>query len=157
MALLLTSPVIEPNGNFPPDYTCNGRNVNPPLRISGVPDGAATLVLIFDDPDAAKEPAGSGKTFDHWIIYNIPAVDQNIAEASIPTGGQFGKNSLSKGEYIGPCPPTFRHEYHFHLLALDSSLELTNLPTKSMVEQAIGGHVIEKAELIAYYQQPVGK
>lgn len=154
MALRLTSPVITNGDAFPVDYTCNGRGVSPPLKIEGVPGEAKSLVLIFDDPDAAKEPAGRGITFDHWLVYNIPAQDQEIAEASAPSGAQFGKNSAGRGDYMGPCPHTFRHKYFFRLLALDCRLDLTDLPTKVQIEQTAKDHVLDKTELTSYYEQP---
>lgn len=95
MALKLTSPKFINGGVFPSTFTCNGKNVSPPLVISGVPKKAKTLVLIFDDPDAAKEPAGDGTTFDHWIVYNIPAVDQDVLENSIPKGEIWAKIALA--------------------------------------------------------------
>lgn len=153
MALQLTSPVLTQGGMFPAKYTCNGENVNPPLKISGVPTGAKSLVLLFDDPDAAKEPAGIGKTYDHWIVYNLSTADQQIAEASRPIGAQFGKNSAGNDEYRGPCPPTFKHKYFFRLLALDTKLELGEMPDKAQVEEAARGHILEQAELTAFYEQ----
>ncbi|HUY85364.1 MAG TPA: YbhB/YbcL family Raf kinase inhibitor-like protein [Candidatus Dormibacteraeota bacterium] len=157
MALRLSSPAIEVNGQFPVDYTCNGRNVSPPLAISGVPAAARSLVLIFDDPDAAKEPAGRGRTFDHWVLYNIPSVDQEIPENSVPASAQAGQNGRGSSEYVGPCPPTFRHAYYFRLFALGRELELPELPTKAQVLQALEGNIIEENELVAYYEQPAKK
>lgn len=153
MALQITSPIMEDNGQFPADFTCNGRNVSPPLAISGVPEGAQSLVLIFDDPDAAKEPAGRGLTFDHWVLYDIPAADQEIPENSVPVGARPGKNSRGATEYTGPCPPTFRHAYHFYLFALDGKLDLPEAPSKDQILQASEGHVLEQAQLVAYYEQ----
>jgi Raf kinase inhibitor-like YbhB/YbcL family protein len=150
----LLSPVIPAGGSFPIDYTCNGKNVNPPLGIVDVPKAAKSLVLIFDDPDAAKEPAGRGQTFDHWVMFNLSPVDQDLPENSTPREAQFGKNSMGKSEYIGPCPPTFKHAYYFRLYALDSRLDLEGMPTKVQVLQAAQGHIIEEAELLSYYEQP---
>lgn len=157
MSLQITSPVMENNGQFPADYTCNGRNVSPPLVISGVPAGSGSLVLLFDDPDAAKEPAGRGVTFDHWVLYNIPAVDQEIPENSVPAGAQAGVNGRGAAEYTGPCPPTFRHAYYFRLFAIDTMLDLPPQPAKEEVLQALEGHVIDKTGLVAYYEQPAKK
>ncbi len=39
MSLTLTSPVFEHNSLIPSKYTCDGEDVSPELRISGVPDG----------------------------------------------------------------------------------------------------------------------
>lgn len=153
MALKLSSPAFTDSGDFPADFTCNGRNVSPPLAISGVPQSASSLVLLFDDPDAAKEPAGNGSTFDHWVAYNMPANDQEITEDTIPKESELGKNSMGSSKYIGPCPPTFRHEYIFRLIALDKNLDFTNQPTKSEVEVAMRGHIIEETKLVSYYEQ----
>jgi Raf kinase inhibitor-like YbhB/YbcL family protein len=153
MALQLTSAKFNNDGNFPVDYSCNGRNVNPPLKISGVSKDAVSLVLIFDDPDAASEPAGNGQTFDHWIVYNLPAVDQEIAEDTVPINSKLGQNSLGDERYTGPCPPTFRHKYFFRLMELDCRLNFPTVPTKAEIETAVVGHIIEKTDLISYYAQ----
>lgn len=154
MGIQLTSPAFVGGGNFPIDFTCNGRNVSPPLTISNVPEGVVSLVLIFNDPDAAKEPAGNGTTFDHWIVFNISPTDQKISEDSTPGGGELGKNSRGTATYIGPCPPTFRHQYVFHLLALDCKLKLSKQPTKVEVQEATKGHIVDEARLVSYYKQP---
>src|SRR3990167_4141808 len=152
MSLELTSSVMSNGGEFPKDYTCNGRNVSLPLEISGVPIGAQSLVLIFDDPDAAKEPAGFGRTYDHWILYNIPPIDQKIPENTIPEGAKFAINSSGGTNYVGPCQPTLRHRYSFRLYALGSVLEINN-PTKEQIVQAMQGQIIEQTELYSYYEQ----
>jgi len=154
MALKLSSTVFTNGGDFPNDFTCNGRNISPPLAISGVPQNSSSLVLIFDDPDAAKEPAGNGSTFDHWVVYNMPTSMRDIIEDSVPNGSKLGKNSMGSSKYIGPCPPTFRHEYILRLFALDNKLNFTNQPTKSEVETAMQRHIIEETKLVSYYKQP---
>ncbi|HID17248.1 TPA: YbhB/YbcL family Raf kinase inhibitor-like protein, partial [Candidatus Bathyarchaeota archaeon] len=50
--LKVTSPAFENKGFIPKKYTCDGEDVNPPLNIEGIPEGAKSLVLIVDDPDA---------------------------------------------------------------------------------------------------------
>src|SRR5438309_392385 len=46
------SPAFENNHMIPRTYTCDGKNTNPPLLFSNVPDNAKSLALIVDDPDA---------------------------------------------------------------------------------------------------------
>lgn len=58
--LNVTSPVFEHKGPIPKKYTCQDMDVNPPLNIGALPEGAKSLVLIIDDPDAP------GGTFVHW-------------------------------------------------------------------------------------------
>ncbi|HEV2392844.1 MAG TPA: YbhB/YbcL family Raf kinase inhibitor-like protein, partial [Verrucomicrobiae bacterium] len=47
----LTSAEFTEGEAIPVKYTCEGKNVSPPLAWSGVPAGARSLALIADDPD----------------------------------------------------------------------------------------------------------
>ena len=62
----IESPVFGHNQSIPEKYTCDGQNINPALKISGVPENAKSLALIVDDPDATR-----GITWIHWVILNI--------------------------------------------------------------------------------------
>jgi len=145
MALTITSTAFENNKDFPSRYTCDGKDINPPLSIVGVPEGTQTLVLIVDDPDA---PVG---VWDHWVVWNIPAETTSIAEDSVP--GVQGKNSWGRNDYGGPCPPSGTHRYYFKLYALDTKLDLDTASDKKAVEAAMKGHVLEEAELMASYSK----
>lgn len=149
----ISSPVFEHNGNIPSKYTCQGDNLNPPLRIEEIPDDAKSLALICDDPDAATDPNGPGHTFDHWVLWNMPPTLQEIAEDSTPHTASTGVNSTGKNEYMGPCPPTGSHRYFFRLYALDNELELPTNSDAETVEDAVAGHVLARAELIGTYQK----
>ncbi len=48
----LRSPAFSDHASVPARYARDGENVSPPLEWSGVPDGAAELALICEDPDA---------------------------------------------------------------------------------------------------------
>jgi phosphatidylethanolamine-binding protein (PEBP) family uncharacterized protein len=67
----LNSTAFAPLGEIPRRHTCEGEDVAPPLRWSGVPDAAKSLVLIVDDPDA-PDPAAAKMTYVHRVLYNIP-------------------------------------------------------------------------------------
>jgi Phosphatidylethanolamine-binding protein len=56
MAMTLDSPAFQ-QGQIPSKYTCEGEDVSPPLAWEGVPNGAKSLVLIVDDPDAPDPKA----------------------------------------------------------------------------------------------------
>jgi Raf kinase inhibitor-like YbhB/YbcL family protein len=139
----LTSPAFEAGGVIPSKYTCDGRNISPPLHIEDIPDDAATLALIVDDPDA---PAG---TWDHWILFNIPATTTDIAEDSAP--GTQGVNDYKKSYYRGPCPPSGSHRYFFKLYALDTELDLKAGASNRALEKAMKNHVLAEAELMGRY------
>ena len=144
--LLIKSSAFEINTKIPSKYTCDGDDINPPLTFEGVPKEAKTLVLIVDDPDA---PRG---TFDHWVVWNIPAsiskIEENNASSRIE-----GLNGSGKAGYFGPCPPSGTHRYFFKVYALDTSLSLGAHSRKKDVEVAMEGHVLAKGELIGLYRR----
>ena len=143
--LSVMSPTFENNQLIPAKYTCDGDDVNPPLAIDGVPEGTKTLALIVDDPDA---PMG---TWDHWIVWNIPATASKIAENTVP--GTEGMNDFRRRSYGGPCPPSGTHRYFFKVYALDVKLDLSPTSRKRDVEKAMQGHVLAKGELVGLYRR----
>jgi Raf kinase inhibitor-like YbhB/YbcL family protein len=140
----LKSPAFENNNNIPKRFTCDGEGVNPPLEIENIPNGAKSLALIVDDPDA---PMG---TFVHWVVYDIPIVTK-IEENSVP--GKQGVNTMRGKNWVSPCPPSGTHRYIFKLYALDTELKLKDGADKRAVEKAMESHVLGKAELIGLYKR----
>lgn len=140
----LSSPDFHHEGNIPKKFTCQGADVNPRLKISNLPAGTKSLVLIVDDPDAPN------KIWVHWVVFNIPPIEE-IAENTIP--GKQGSNDFNRNNYGGPCPPSGVHRYFFKLYALDNALNLNEGVTKEEVEKAMRGHVLAYAELMGLYQK----
>jgi Raf kinase inhibitor-like YbhB/YbcL family protein len=155
MAMSLNSPAFEQNGHIPSKYTCEGEDISPPLAWNGVPNGAKSLVLIIDDPDA-PDPKAPKMVWVHWVLYNLApdtkGLPENAGKAGLPQGTLRGVNDFKKTEYGGPCPPIGRHRYFHKLYALDITLDLKR-PTKAQIEQAMKGHVLANAELIGTYQK----
>ncbi|MGZ3885113.1 MAG: YbhB/YbcL family Raf kinase inhibitor-like protein, partial [Mucilaginibacter sp.] len=114
--LNVTSMSFTNNGNIPSKFTCEGTQASPALNITGVPSGAKALALILHDPDAPM-PGG----FTHWVVWNI-ATDGNIPEDF--KGAEQGFNGAKKSGYIGMCPPSGTHHYHFKVYALDTRLTI---------------------------------
>ncbi|BAZ30670.1 phospholipid-binding protein, PBP family [Cylindrospermum sp. NIES-4074] len=110
----LASSVFEANSLIPAKYTCDGADISPPLIWDEVPTKTQSLALIVDDPDAP------GKTFVHWVVYDIPPTVRQLPE-QIPSTktpaniGVQGKNDFGKFGYGGPCPPSGTHRYFFQL------------------------------------------
>lgn len=145
--LKMTSPVFENNGNIPAKYTCDGKDVNPPLLIENVPANTKSLALITDDPDA---PRG---TWVHWVVWNIDPQTGEIKEASVPKNAKQGMNDFRKQDYGGPCPPSGTHRYFFKLYALDTVLNIGQDSTKADLEKAMKGHILEEVSLIGLYKR----
>lgn len=149
MALNIKSSAFENNGDIPSKYSCDGQNIIPPLSISGVDPEAESLVLIMDDPDAASVV---GRTFDHWVVFNIDPTTTEIEEGKSPDGIS-GNNGAGKPAYTGPCPPNGLHHYHFKLYSVDTELSLKEGAKKAEVEETMDGHVLQQAELIGLYNR----
>ena len=156
MALTLTSPDFEPNGEIPTRFTCEGEDVSPALAWSGTPEKARSLALIVDDPDA-PDPRAPKTTWVHWVLYNLPSaasgLPRKVGPQDLPPGTREGVNDWKRTGYGGPCPPIGRHRYFFKLYALDRELPDLGRPNKAKLEEAMEGHVLAKAELVGTYQK----
>lgn len=152
MEIQLTSSAFDQGKPIPEEYTCDGRNISPPLQWSNVPEGAQSLAMIVHDPDA---PRG---TFIHWIIYNIPPniteFTENVdKERVLPSGARQGLNDADKIGYTGPCPPSGTHRYFFRIYALDSTLDLEPGANMKQIEDAMRGKIIATGELMGTYKR----
>ncbi len=154
MDLTLKSLAFENGGVIPKKYTCDGENINPELRISGVSEEVQSLVLLIDDPDVPRA-VREEQMFDHWVLFNIPP-----GTAVVPEGGSVGvrgRNTRGEAAYTGPCPPPQfepkEHRYFFSLYALDARLPLEEGASKEAVKIAMKGHILNKAELIGRYSR----
>ncbi len=141
----LSSPEFEHNGHIPKKFTCQGDDISPALIVEDIPEGARTLALVVDDPDA---PMG---TWVHWVVYNISPAMSRIKEDSIP--GIQVMNNFGRIEYGGPCPPSGTHRYFFKVYALDTELSLKENSRKKDLEKAMEGRILGKAELIGLYKK----
>ena len=56
MRLTISSIAFAHNAETPSLYTCEGKDISPPLAWSGAPAGTKSLALIVDDPDAPDPP-----------------------------------------------------------------------------------------------------
>jgi Raf kinase inhibitor-like YbhB/YbcL family protein len=154
MTLQLTSTAFSYGNLIPALYTCDGRDVSPPLSWAGVPLGTKSLALLVYDPDA-PDPAAPKRTWVHWVLYNLPAEATGLQQGvvNLPAGTGEGVNDWHHTGYGGPCPPIGRHRYFFKLYALDTLLPDLGSPTRAGLEKAMQGHILGDAELIGTYQR----
>lgn len=144
----ITSTAFDDGKAIPIRYGCQGEGVNPPLALANVPGEAQALALVVDDPDAP------GGTFDHWVLWNLPATTREIPENWEPEPGvSVGANGAGKSSWYPPCPPSGTHHYHFKLYALDQKLNLAEGSSKGELEKAMQGHTVTQAELVGTYSK----
>jgi Raf kinase inhibitor-like YbhB/YbcL family protein len=143
----LTSTAFKSGESIPIEYTCDGADINPRLEVNNIPPGTKSLVLIFDDPDAA------GGTWNHWLVWNIPSDIRTIGLRSVPKGANVGVNDFGEFGYSGPCPPSGEHRYMFRIYALDKNLVLASSANRSELESAMDDHIIDKTGLMGRYKK----
>ena len=156
MSLIITSTAFAPDGTIPSLYTCEGKDLSPPLAWSGAAAATKSFALIVDDPDA-PDPAAPKMTWVHWVLYDIaPAASglpEGVQATALPPGTREGVNDWCRTGYGGPCPPIGRHRYFHKLYALDTVLPDLKRPNKAALEKAMQGHILAQAVLIGTYQK----
>jgi hypothetical protein len=142
----VTSPDFKNNMEMPVNSHFYKGNKRPSLLIKDLPPGVKSLAIIVDDPDAP------GKTWVHWIIWNLPVVNE-ISSDSLPSQAVEGLNDYGRIGYGGPAPPSGTHRYLFNVYALDTLLELDSSSStiKQDLIRAMKGHVIAEARLTGLF------
>ncbi len=152
MNIEISSTAFQHEGKIPSQYTCDGKDVSPPLTWEKGPVGTQSYVLISDDPDA---PIG---TWVHWVLYNIPPeiseLPENVPAVEILDNGAIhGVTDFGRIGYGGPCPPSGTHRYFFKIYALDTVLSLSSRSSKRDVEGAMQGHILAEGKFMGNYKR----
>jgi hypothetical protein len=144
--LTVTSTAFKNYGELPVKYSCKGSQVNPPLQVTNIPQGTASLALVMFDPHATAQ-----KSTTYWVMWNldttgvIPEAFTTDYESQNPINKQYG--------YQAVCPLNGTHYYHFRVYALDTKMLLGKRTTKETLENAMSGHILAKGELIGEFNQ----
>ncbi len=145
--ITITSSAFQNGEAIPQEFSCDGENLSPDLAWSDLPQGAKSLALIVDDPDA---PIG---TFTHWVVYNLDPGLTSLPQGS-PSAGTLGRNSYGRLGYDGPCPPRGQnHRYFFKLYALDLPPDLTTSLNSAGLQKAMQGHILGQGEWMGTYKR----
>lgn len=152
----IDSSVFTNEGEIPSLYTCEGKDISPPLSWQDAPANTQSFALIVEDPDA-PDPAAPKMVWMHWVLYNLPAetksLNENVTLKNLPLGTLAGLTSWNNAHYGGPCPPIGRHRYYFKLYALDTKLPNLNNPSAEDLRNAMKGHILAEATLMGTYQK----
>jgi Raf kinase inhibitor-like YbhB/YbcL family protein len=143
-AMLVSSPAFPAGGVLPARFSCDGRNMSPPLRWTRPPARTKSLALWLTDPDA---PEG---VFTHWTLWNLPPTRRRL-----PTAVRWrlqGRNTFGRVGYSGPCPPHgSSHFYVFRIYAVDRVLSVARGSSADALGNALRGHVLTIGRLVASY------
>ena len=152
----VTSAAFQDGQSMPARFTMDGEKLSPPLAWTGVPPGAAAVVLLIEDPDAPL-PA----PLVHTIAWALAGEDGGLAEGALKSEGSvgedlsLGRNSFFGAQYLPPDPPPAHgpHRYVFQVFALDRAPDLHGEPIRSQLVHAMKGRLIAKGSLIGTYER----
>ena len=144
--MILLSNSFKHGGRIPSKFTADGKNISPQLEWSNAPKETKSFALTCIDPDApGAAPGAQVNAFTHWIVYDIPLVNE------IPESGKIGQelaNSFGKLGYKGPSPPSGTHRYIFTLYALD----VEHIDAKNFFSE-IEKHKLDSVQLTGLYER----
>ncbi|MFB6141015.1 MAG: YbhB/YbcL family Raf kinase inhibitor-like protein [Halosimplex sp.] len=152
--LVVSSSAFEDGGTIPKKYTGAGEDVSPPLTVESVPEGASTLAVVLEDPDA--------NGYVHWLIWNVPADRTEIPEGVPQTetvdslgGARQGTNNFGEIGYRGPLPPKGDgpHTYRFTVYAVDGTLDLAAGAGRGKLGSALEGRVVDRYRFTAEFER----
>jgi Raf kinase inhibitor-like YbhB/YbcL family protein len=146
--LHVSSSLLRDGGALPRSAIREGQSAPPPLRWSGVPASAKSIVVICEDADAPlPEP------FVHWMVYGVPATIQALDGTA--AGHPEGLNSRLEVGYTGASPLAGHgvHHYHFQIFALDTMITLHEGAGRSALLESMRGHVVAWGEIVGTHEQ----
>ena len=143
-SIVLTSGFV-PGARVPRVYTCDGQDVSPPIRATGLPPATKELVVVMRDPDA---PGGN---FIHWAIAHLEPATRSLGlpTGAKPPGAVLGRNSFGSLGYRGPCPPAGpAHHYQITVYALGQP---SGLKQGFSADQLSGLPILDQGTLTGTY------
>ena len=147
-AITVRSPAFAAGAKIPARFSCRGSNTPVPLSWAGIPPGAGSVAMIMDDPDAP------GGTFTHWVVFNLPASSDGIADGRVPAGAAQAQNGRGQASYTGPCPPSGTHHYRFTVYAEPEKLPLRAGAPLPAALSAITADPIATGRLVGLFSSP---
>jgi Raf kinase inhibitor-like YbhB/YbcL family protein len=151
------SVAFDDGAAIPPLFTADGEKDSPPLRWRGVPDGAAAIVLVVEDPDSPT-PA----PFIHGVVIKSPGRDDDLIPGALAREGAasaegllFGLNSRRQAAWTPPDPPAGHgpHRYVFQVFAIDHQPEFDGAPDKHEILGLLRAHALAKGCVTGIYER----
>jgi Raf kinase inhibitor-like YbhB/YbcL family protein len=145
----LKSAAFTDHAVIPRRYAKEGDDLSPPLTWSGVPDDAAELAVLCEDPDA---PSG---TFVHWLVTGIDPRSDGLDTGETKPGSRAHRNGYGGRGWGGPNPPAGdkAHRYFFRLYALPAPVSLPDDATADDIHGVLDRQQLASGTLVGLYQR----
>lgn len=104
------------NTAIPLKNSYENENMSPPLHWSNFLPATQSFALVMDAPDTASVIC---KTFDHWLLCNIPRtaleMPEDLHNSLLPNISTQGATTRGEVGYMDPCPPKRHRRPQIHL------------------------------------------
>jgi phosphatidylethanolamine-binding protein (PEBP) family uncharacterized protein len=118
--------------SLPALYTCDGKNISPPLEWGAVPSTTRELAL-FVLGLTPNHTTGGYKTSVEWAVAGVNPALHKLAAGELPPGAHLEKTAKLKTVHYSICPPRgVTKHYQFALYAVPASITVP--PTFSGVK-----------------------
>lgn len=152
------SPDFGHGVDLPARFTADGTGLWPPLTWEGVPESAATLALLVEDPDVPFPIP-----LVHALVYDVPPSLHALAEGAIPAvlktaspeGFRVGRNGFGRQGWLPPAPPPGHgpHHYAFQIFALRIKPAFEWPPGRRALLRQMHGQVLGWGVLFGVYER----
>jgi Raf kinase inhibitor-like YbhB/YbcL family protein len=134
--------------------SCGGRNLSPPLRLSGYPASTRSFAIVAFDTDARH-----GAGFTHWVAYGLapgrPTLPPGFGTQASPAF-VGGTNDAGTRLYFGPCPPVGDAPHHYVFTAYALELAPGALEpglSRAAFLRALAGHGLAQARITGLFSR----
>jgi Raf kinase inhibitor-like YbhB/YbcL family protein len=155
-AIAVTSGVFVDHGPLPVACTADGEGVSPPLRWSGVPASATSVVLIVEDADSPTP-----HPLVHAIAVGLPAAEGALRGGALadddgtPADATLGRNSYLQHGWLPPDPPPGhgKHRYAFQVFAISGDEPVPEAPGRDALMALLQARAIASGMVIGTYER----
>jgi hypothetical protein len=124
------SPAISGKNTIPAKYTCDGKDISPPLGWGQVPAGTKEVALFV--LGLTPTPSGGSSIAINWAVGGVDANLHKLAAGHLPKGTNVGANSDgSYGYKVCPAKGT-RKTYAFSVYAVPARAPKLRGPFKGL-------------------------
>jgi phosphatidylethanolamine-binding protein (PEBP) family uncharacterized protein len=110
-------------GALPAQYTCDGKNIPPPLEWGAVPSSTQELALLVIGFIPGSTPNSYNLSVE-WAVAGLSPKVHHLAAGQLPSGAFLGGRNNGSTKY-SICPEKgTRQQYEFALYAVPTSIKI---------------------------------
>ena len=103
-------------------FTCEGEDVSPTLRWTGLPESTVEVAIVVTDTSIGADDPDHPV---HWVVAGLDPTVQQLDQDAVPDSAVVGSNDFGLADWTGPCPPAGEsHTYRVEVHALTQQTEV---------------------------------